>query len=64
MTAPALIALAHGSRDPRSSATIEALVGQSLPGAWDDTEAVLVGTGRREVPVDAAALRERLPALG
>ncbi|HET8559573.1 MAG TPA: CbiX/SirB N-terminal domain-containing protein [Marmoricola sp.] len=28
MTAPALIALAHGSRDPRSSATIEALVGE------------------------------------
>jgi sirohydrochlorin ferrochelatase len=26
MTAPALIALAHGSRDPRSSATVEALV--------------------------------------
>jgi sirohydrochlorin ferrochelatase len=28
MTAPALIALAHGSRDPRSSATIEALVAE------------------------------------
>ena len=28
MSAPALIALAHGSRDPRSSATIEALVAQ------------------------------------
>jgi len=26
MTAPALIALAHGSRDPRSSATVESLV--------------------------------------
>lgn len=26
MTAPALIALAHGSRDPRSAATVEALV--------------------------------------
>lgn len=28
MTAPALIALAHGSRDPRSAATITALVGE------------------------------------
>jgi sirohydrochlorin ferrochelatase len=28
MTAPALIALAHGSRDPRSSATIEELVAE------------------------------------
>jgi sirohydrochlorin ferrochelatase len=28
MTAPALIALAHGSRDPRSAATIKALVGE------------------------------------
>jgi sirohydrochlorin ferrochelatase len=29
MTAPALIALAHGSRDPRSAATIKALVEQT-----------------------------------
>lgn len=29
MTAPALIALAHGSRDPRSKATIEALVAET-----------------------------------
>ncbi|MEO5652236.1 MAG: sirohydrochlorin chelatase [Marmoricola sp.] len=29
MTAPALIALAHGSRDPRSSATIRALVAET-----------------------------------
>ena len=28
MTAPALVALAHGSRDPRSAATIQALVGE------------------------------------
>jgi sirohydrochlorin ferrochelatase len=28
MTAPALVALAHGSRDPRSAATIEALVAE------------------------------------
>ena len=28
MTAPALVALAHGSRDPRSAATIKALVGE------------------------------------
>ena len=28
MTAPALITLAHGSRDPRSAATIKALVGE------------------------------------
>jgi sirohydrochlorin ferrochelatase len=29
MTAPALVAVAHGSRDPRSKATIEALVAQT-----------------------------------
>lgn len=29
MTAPALITLAHGSRDPRSSATVEALVAET-----------------------------------
>jgi sirohydrochlorin ferrochelatase len=29
MTAPALIALAHGSRDPRSAATIQALVAET-----------------------------------
>ena len=29
MTAPALIALAHGSRDPRSSATVKALVAET-----------------------------------
>src|SRR3954452_3844242 len=28
MTAPALVALAHGSRDPRSAQTIKALVGE------------------------------------
>ena len=28
MTAPALVALAHGSRDPRSAATIKALVAE------------------------------------
>ena len=28
MTAPALVALAHGSRDPRSAETIQALVGE------------------------------------
>jgi sirohydrochlorin ferrochelatase len=28
MTAPALVALAHGSRDPRSAATVRALVGE------------------------------------
>jgi sirohydrochlorin ferrochelatase len=28
MTAPALVALAHGSRDPRSAATIKSLVGE------------------------------------
>ena len=29
MTAPALITLAHGSRDPRSAATIQALVAET-----------------------------------
>ncbi|HEY0642539.1 MAG TPA: CbiX/SirB N-terminal domain-containing protein, partial [Nocardioides sp.] len=28
MAAPALVALAHGSRDPRSAATIKALVAE------------------------------------
>lgn len=45
-------------------ATVEALVGESLPGAWSDAEAVLVGTGRLPVPPDQAALASRLPALG
>lgn len=45
-------------------ATVEALVDQRLPDDWDDTEAVLIGTGRRDVPVEAAALADRLPALG
>ena len=33
MTAPALVALAHGSRDPRSAATIKALVARGPPDA-------------------------------
>jgi sirohydrochlorin ferrochelatase len=43
MTAPALIALAHGSRDPRSSATIEALVQE-------------VRAQRPDLPIEAAFL--------
>jgi hypothetical protein len=45
-------------------ATVEALLDQRLPDHWDDTEAVLVGTGRLRVPAEAAALADRLPALG
>ncbi|MGH3413090.1 MAG: sirohydrochlorin chelatase [Marmoricola sp.] len=48
MTAPALIALAHGSRDPRSKATIEALV----------TE---VRRLRRDLPVETAFLDHARP---
>jgi sirohydrochlorin ferrochelatase len=43
MTAPALIALAHGSRDPRSATTIQALVDE-------------VRTLRPDLPVEAAFL--------
>lgn len=50
MTAPALIALAHGSRDPRSAATIDAL-----------TE--LVGCRRPDLRVAAAYLDLNEPSL-
>lgn len=50
MTAPALIALAHGSRDPRSSATIEALVNE-------------VRTLRPDLPIEAAFLDLSKPLL-
>jgi len=51
MSAPALIALAHGSRDPRSSATIEALVGQ-------------VRELRPDLRIEAAFLELSKPAFG
>ncbi len=34
MAAPALVALAHGSRDPRSAETINALVGEAKALRW------------------------------
>lgn len=43
--------------------TVDALAGP-LPDSWDDTEAVLIGTGRLPVPADAGDdVATRLPAL-
>lgn len=50
MTAPALIALAHGSRDPRSAATIQALVGE-------------VRALRPDLPIEAAFLELSRPSF-
>lgn len=44
--------------------TIEALVEEELPAAWNDEQAVLIGTGRLAVPGEHAELGHRLPALG
>lgn len=44
--------------------TIEALVGEPLPTAWDDRSATLIGTGRMAVPPGAGSLAAWLPALG
>jgi hypothetical protein len=43
--------------------TIEALIAQPLPGAWDDKEAVLVGTGRLSLPDGLGPVGDLLPAL-
>ncbi len=51
MTAPALVALAHGSRDPRSSATIKALV--------DEVRAM-----RPDLRIEAAFLELSKPCFG
>lgn len=45
-------------------ATVEALAGGPLPAAWDDVDAVLVGTGREPVPAGAQGAAARLPVLG
>ena len=50
MTAPALVALAHGSRDPRSAATIKALVAE-------------VRTMRPDLKVEAAFLELSKPSF-
>ena len=50
MSAPALIALAHGSRDPRSAATITALV--------DEVRAL-----RPDLPIEAAFLELSKPSF-
>jgi uncharacterized protein (TIGR03083 family) len=44
--------------------TVEALLGEPLPGSWSDETATLVGTGRVPPPDDAAHLASRLPVLG
>ncbi|MBC9733523.1 sirohydrochlorin chelatase [Nocardioides marmotae] len=51
MTAPALVALAHGSRDPRSAATINALVAE-------------VRAMRPDLRIEAAFLELSKPAFG
>lgn len=61
--------LAEQTTPPRAlsvaRATIQTLVGETLPADWSDEDAVLIGTGRLPVPGDApASLAERLPALG
>jgi uncharacterized protein (TIGR03083 family) len=43
--------------------TIEALVGEPLPGTWTDLDAVLAGTGRIAVPAGGDRVADRLPAL-
>lgn len=43
--------------------TIEALVGEALPAAWSDVDAVLAGTGRISPPAGGEAFATRLPAL-
>lgn len=53
-----------GSALGLTRATIEALVGATLPEAWTDDEAVLIGTGRLPVPEGTGPLAEQLPALG
>jgi hypothetical protein len=45
-------------------ATIESLVGESLPASWTDEDAALIGSGRTPVPDDAGPVAARLPALG
>src|SRR6478609_5452732 len=50
MAAPALVALAHGSRDPRSAATIKALVAE-------------VKTMRPDLKVEAAFLELSKPSF-
>src|SRR3954454_7200471 len=47
-----------------SRRTIEALLGQSMPAAWSDVDAVLAGTGRVAVPAGGEAFAARLPVLG
>lgn len=44
-------------------ATIEALVGRSLPADWGQEQSVLIGTGREPVPQDAQDLSAVLPAF-
>lgn len=44
-------------------ATVEALLGEPLPPAWSDTDAVLVGTGRATPPADLGPLAQRLPVI-
>ncbi len=51
MTAPALVALAHGSRNPRSAETISALVGE-------------VRKMRPDLRIEAAFLEHSKPAFG
>ncbi len=56
---PPTAALAEARR------VLEGLHGGPLPGHWDDTEAVLVGTGRQPVPEpDRASLGDWRPLLG
>lgn len=43
--------------------TIETLIAQPLPGAWDDSKAVLIGTGRSSLPDGLGPVGDLLPAF-
>jgi len=45
-------------------ATIEALLGETLPSSCTDADATLLGSGRSAVPAELASIAGRLPVLG
>ncbi len=57
-------------REPPASAvglaraSIEALLGASLPTSWTDVDVTLIGTGRIPAPESMGAVGARLPVLG
>jgi uncharacterized protein (TIGR03083 family) len=45
-------------------ATIEALLGETLPSSCTDADATLIGSGRSAVPAELESIAARLPVLG